>query len=122
MQDKIKDAAGKLMLHECTEYYMRINEACERLRYYIKKKECLKALIEKRFYNPHDVFNHAPEFYKCEVDERYAYKIHIVKWNTRSTRMTVLWARFNEKKNKWVFSRKPGLGRIPHGERMRSGR
>jgi hypothetical protein len=47
MQDKIKDAAGKEMLHECAEYYMRINEACERLRDYIKKKECEKSSYEQ---------------------------------------------------------------------------
>ena len=79
---------------------------------------CLKALIEKRFYNPYDVFQHEPEFYSCD-DERYAFKIHIVKWNTRSTRMTVLFARFDEKKNVWIFSKKTGLRRTPHGEKMR---
>lgn len=81
------------------------------------RESCYKALIEKRFYNPYDVFQHTPEFYSCD-DDRYAYKIHIVKWNTRSTRMTVLWARFDEKKG-WIFSKKPGLKRTAHGENMR---
>lgn len=82
------------------------------------KEEITNALIAKKFYNPHDVFTHAPEFYSCE-DERYKYKIHIVHWNTNSTRMTVLYARFNEKKKEWVFSKKMGLRRSPHGEKMR---
>lgn len=81
------------------------------------RADCLKALIKKRFYNPYDVFQHEPEFYSC-YDDRYAFKIHCVKWNTRSTRMTVLWARFDEKKG-WIFSKKPGLRRSPHGEKMR---
>lgn len=82
------------------------------------KEELIKALEEQRLYNSYDVFSHPPEFYSSE-DDRYVCKIHIVKWNTRSTRMTVLYARFNENKNKWIFSRKPGLKRTPHGEKMR---
>jgi hypothetical protein len=77
-----------------------------------------EALIKKRFYNPYDVFTHPPEFYPCD-DERYVCKIHIVKWNTRSTRMTILYARFDDKKQDWVFSKKMGIKRSPHGEKMR---
>jgi hypothetical protein len=81
-------------------------------------KKVTEALIKKRFYNPYDVFQHPPEYYACD-DERYKYKIHLVKWNTRSTRMTVLYARYDDKKNQWVFATKAGLKRNPHGEKMR---
>lgn len=83
-----------------------------------EEKAIRKALVEQKFWNPYNVFNHPPEFYLSE-DDRYLRKIHIVKWDTRSTRMTVLYARFNDKKSKWIFSRKPGLKRTPHGEKMR---
>lgn len=82
------------------------------------KLEIIEALKQQRFYNPYDVFTHPPEFYSCE-DKRYRCKVEIVKWNTRSTRMTVLYARFDDKKSKWIFSRKTGLKRTPHGEKMR---
>ncbi len=82
------------------------------------KEEIKQALIKKSFYNPYNVFHHEPEFYECE-DERYAYKIQIVKWNTRSTRMTVLYARFDDKKHEWIFAKKPGQKRMVHGEKMR---
>jgi hypothetical protein len=76
------------------------------------------ALTQQRLYYPGNVFTHPPEYYDSN-DDRYVCKIHIVKWNTRSTRMTVLWARLNEKKQKWIFARKPGLRRTAHGEKMR---
>jgi hypothetical protein len=96
-----------------------------RMRYYdkeekesLKRDEVCEALHRKGFYNPYNVFHHAPEFYSCE-DERYDYKIHIVKWNTRSTRMTILYARYDNKNKCWVFSKKMGIKRSPHGEKMR---
>lgn len=84
----------------------------------ILKKEIRSALTSKKFYNPYDVFNHEPEFYESD-DDKYLYKIHIVKWNTKSTRMTVLYVRWNDKKQSWIFSRKKGLKRTPHNEKMR---
>lgn len=81
------------------------------------RKEILAALIKNRFYNPHDVFHHPPEFYACP-DEKYICKIHLIKWNTKSTRMTVLYCRKDANKG-YVFSTKPGLKRTPHGEKMR---
>ena len=84
----------------------------------IPENEITEALIKKRFYNPYNVFHHPPEFYKCD-DERYVCKIHIVKWNTRSTRMTVLFARFDENRKEWIFSKQTGVKRTPHGEKMR---
>lgn len=82
-----------------------------------ERDEIEEALSAKRFYNPYNVFHHPPEFYECE-DNRYKWRIHIVKWNTRSTRMTVLYARKEESKG-WVFAKKPGVKRNPHGEKMR---
>lgn len=82
------------------------------------KSVIVAALENQRFYSSYNVFHHYPEFYDPE-DERYAAKIHIVKWNTRSTRMTVLYARYNEQLSKWVFARKKGLKRTAHGEKMR---
>jgi len=82
------------------------------------KKEITKALQEQRFYNPYDVFTHAPEYYDSDI-EGYNYKIEIVHWNTKSTRMTVLYSRWNDKKQKYVFRRASGLKRTCHGEKMR---
>lgn len=82
------------------------------------ESEIIQALISRKFYNPYDVFCHAPEFYTSDFDG-YSHLIHIVKWNTRSTRMTVLYARFDNKKQSWVFKNSKGLKRNPHGEKMR---
>lgn len=82
-----------------------------------QEAEIKKALIEQKFYNPYNVFHHEPDFYS-PPDDRYVCKVEIVKWNTRSTRITNLWARKDEKRG-WIFSRKPGLKRTPHGEKMR---
>lgn len=82
------------------------------------KTVMVAALEEQKLYSSYNVFHHYPEFYDPE-DDRYAAKVHIVKWNTRSTRMTVLFARYDEIKAKWVFARKKGLRRAAHGEKMR---
>lgn len=78
----------------------------------------MDALKDKRFYNPYNVFHHAPEFYASD-DERYKYEIHIVKWNTRSARVIMLYARYDQKKETWIFSKKRGVRRTAHGEKMR---
>ena len=80
------------------------------------KNEIKQALIEQRFYNPYDVFQHPPEFQECD-DNRYAYEVRIVKWNTQSTRITVLHAR--KEANKWVFAKKKGQKRMKHSEKLR---
>lgn len=79
--------------------------------------EIITALKDQRLYNPYNVFTHSPEYYECE-DERYLCEIRIVKWNTKSTRMTVLYARKRDD-GKMVFARKTGQKRLPHGEKMR---
>lgn len=93
----------------------------------IMTAQITEALINRGFYNPYDVFCHAPEFYESDVPG-FVYKIHIVKWNTKSTRMSVLYARWKDEtpsfKNKhtngrWVIKRASGLKRTPHGEKMR---
>ena len=83
------------------------------------REKIIKALIKRGLYNPHDVFQHEPEIYPTD-NVKYPYQVTCVKWNTRSTRMSVYNARFDEKKNKWIFSStKLGQGRIAHGEQMR---
>lgn len=84
----------------------------------VMKNEITEALIKKRFYNPYNVFHHAPEFYPC-TDERYKYEVHVVKWNTKSARVTILYARYNDKKKQWILHRKKGVPRQKHGEKMR---
>lgn len=81
-------------------------------------KEIKVALIEQKLYNPHGVFQHAPEFYPID-DDRYECEVRCIKWNTRSTRMSVYYPRFDENKDRWVFARKRGQKRTPHGEKMR---
>lgn len=82
------------------------------------EREMRIALMDQNFYNPHNVFHHDPDFYSC-TDDRYVAQVHIVKWNSRSTRVIELWARKDEKTGKWIFARKPGVRRTPHGEKMR---
>lgn len=83
-----------------------------------KIKEIKAALIDQNLYNPYDVFQHSPDFYKSN-DERYDCIVECVKWNTRSTRVSVYYARFDKVKNRWVFARSRGQKRTPHGEKMR---
>lgn len=78
-------------------------------------------VIDRGFYNPYDVFNHDPKFYKEPERSRYDYKVHIVKWNTRSTRMVILGAKWNDNKNKFIIStyKMNSIKRTAHGEKMR---
>jgi len=87
------------------------------------KAQIKEVLIKHGFYNPYDVFCHEPEFYESDV-EGYAYKIHIIKWNTKSTRMSILYVRWKEESKthdigRWVIKRASGLKRTRHGEKMR---
>jgi len=83
--------------------------------------ELQQTVIDRNFYNPHDVFNHQPEYYVEPETSKYKFKIHIYKWNTRSTRVTILGARFDEKQSKWVLStyKQNSIKRQAHGEKMR---
>lgn len=83
-----------------------------------KKKELTAALIEQNLYNPHNVFHHEPEFWPVD-DDRYECEVRCVKWNTRSTRISVYYPRWDQKKERWVFARKRGQARTAHGEKMR---
>lgn len=93
------------------------------LRYdQIKEVEKLLDALEKRgFYNPHDVFHHAPDFYSEPEGSKYDYGVEIVKWNTRSARVVKVGARWNEKKQAYTVStyKQGSIGRIAHGENMR---
>lgn len=82
-----------------------------------QKTEIENALEVQKLYNPYSVFTHSPEFYESDING-YECKIHIVKWNTKSTRMSVFYARKNA--DKWIFRRATGLKRQRHGERIRS--
>ena len=81
----------------------------------------LKNIIDRGFYNPHDVFHHAPEIYDEPETSKYQFKVHIVKWNTSSTGMTVLGARWDDKQGKYILStyRTGSVKRYKHGEKMR---
>ena len=81
-----------------------------------EQKAITEVLIKRGFYDPYDVFCHTPEFYKSDIEE-YAYKIHVIKWNTKSTRMSILYVRFNL--GRWIIKRASGLKRTKHGEKMR---
>lgn len=93
----------------------------------VMKAQVKEVLIKQGFYNPYDVFCHEPEFYDSDI-EGYEYKIHIIKWNTKSTRMSILYARWKEEKpsfnnghnaGRWAIKRASGLKRTRHGEKMR---
>ena len=83
-----------------------------------KLEEIKVALIEQNLYNPNDVFQHPPEFYPID-DDRYEYEVRCVKWNTKSTRIIIYYSRYDRKKGRWIFARKRGQRRTPHGEKMR---
>ncbi len=82
------------------------------------KIEIRQALIDQKYYRPHDVFQNDPEYYPCG-DDRYLYKVELYRWNTKSTRMIILYVRFDQTKQRYIFSRKMGVKRISHGEKMR---
>lgn len=81
----------------------------------------LKNIIDRGFYNPYDVFHHAPEIYDEPDGYKYQYKVHIIKWNTSSTGMTILGARWDEKQDRYILStyKTGSIKRYKHGEKMR---
>lgn len=79
-----------------------------------------RALQKRGFYNPYDVFNHSPELYP-PADSRYDCMVSIVKWNTSSSQLVRLNARWDSKREKYVLStyKTGSVARQKHGEKMR---
>ncbi len=80
----------------------------------------IKELEKRGYYNPYDVFNHPPEISKID-DPKYQYKISIMKWNTKSTRLVNLAARYDKTKKRFIIStyKQGSTKRIKHNEKMR---
>ena len=86
------------------------------------KEEAVKAVIDRGFYNPYDVFHHEPIVEKEPEGSKYEYKVSIHKWNTNSSKVTIVGVRWDEKKGRAVVStyKQGSIKRTPHGESMRS--
>jgi hypothetical protein len=80
----------------------------------------LNELQKRGCYNPWDVFNHPPDIDKSD-DPKYHYKISIIKWNTQSTRVVNLAARWCDKQKRFIIStyKQGSTKRIKHNEKMR---
>jgi hypothetical protein len=83
--------------------------------------QLMSAVIERRFYNPYNVFHHPPTFSEEAAGSRYRYKADIIKWNTRSTRLISVGLSWNEREQRWVAAtyKTGSIKRTPRGEKMR---
>lgn len=91
----------------------------------IKKSEkgaaLYKALYERGFYNPHNVFHNAPDIEFEPENSKYDFKVQIYKWNTSSNCLIILGARWEEKQQRYILStyKMGSVPRMKHGEKMR---
>ena len=84
------------------------------------KEMLIKALYDRGFYIPYDVFNHPPDIFNSQ-DNKYDYRVEIMKWNTRSSKLVILGARWDNKKGRFIISTyKQGSTKMQsHNEKMR---
>ena len=85
------------------------------------KDKLYEALEKRGFYHKNSVFCHEPTIEPLPNDSRYEYKIEIVKWNTSSSQVVILGARWDSKQEKYILStyKTGSVKREKHGIKMR---